>query len=296
MLEKIHLTIIREVHRQQTLTQAAKSLFLTQSALSHAIKKLEHQLGTPVWHKEGRHLRLTEAGEYLLQMANRILPQFEHGEVIMRQFASGKRGLLRIGMECHPCYQWLLKVVAPYLKAYPQVDVDVKQAFQFGGIGALYGHEIDILITPDPLNQKGLVFTPIFDYQQVLVVSDRHPLAKQTQVEPADLGNEVLFTYPVEADRLDIFTAFLLPAHCRPQSHRTIETTEILLQMVAAGRGVTALPLWLVEDYQSQYAIKPIRLGSNGVAKTLYFGTRSRSTQLDYLEAFIEMACAKPWT
>jgi LysR family transcriptional regulator for metE and metH len=62
-----------------------------------------------------------------------------------------RRCTLRIGMECHPCYQWLLKVVSPYLARWPDVDVDVKQKFQFGGIGALFGYDIDVLVTPDPL-------------------------------------------------------------------------------------------------------------------------------------------------
>ncbi|MFX4635605.1 LysR substrate-binding domain-containing protein, partial [Acinetobacter baumannii] len=87
-----------------------------------------------------------------------------------------ERGALRIGMECHPCYQWLLKIVSPYLAAWPAVDVDVKQKFQFGGIGALFGYEIDMLVTPDPLYKAGLVFEPVFDYEQVLVVGPGHPL------------------------------------------------------------------------------------------------------------------------
>ena len=88
-------------------------------------------------------------------MANRVLPQLELAEERLRQYAQGERGTLRIGMECHPCYQWLLKVVSPYLAAWPDVDVDVKQKFQFGGIGALFGYEIDLLVTPDPLLQAG---------------------------------------------------------------------------------------------------------------------------------------------
>ena len=88
-------------------------------------------------------------------------------------------GTLRIGMECHPCYQWLLKVVSPYLARWPDVDVDVKQKFQFGGIGALFGYEIDLLVTPDPLYKPGLRFEPVFDYEQVLVVNREHPLANE---------------------------------------------------------------------------------------------------------------------
>ena len=128
-LERIHLAIIQEVDKQGSLTAAASQLCLTQSALSHAIRKLEEQLGTRIWLREGRSLRPTQAGQYLLQVANRVLPQLALAEERMRQFANGERGTLRIGMECHPCYQWLLKVVAPYLERWPDVDVDVKQKF-----------------------------------------------------------------------------------------------------------------------------------------------------------------------
>jgi LysR family transcriptional regulator for metE and metH len=114
MLERVHLSILREVDQKGSLTAAAAALHLTQSALSHTIKKMEHQLGTPVWKREGRNLRLTQAGKYLLGLANRLLPQLEHAELTMRQYAKGQRGTLRVGIECHPCYQWLLKVVSPY--------------------------------------------------------------------------------------------------------------------------------------------------------------------------------------
>ena len=117
MIERSHLAIVQEVDRRGSLTAAADVLCLTQSALSHSMRKLEDQLGTPIWLREGRSLRLTQAGQYLLSVANRVLPQFALAEERIAQFAQGARGTLRIGMECHPCYQWLLKVVAPYLSA-----------------------------------------------------------------------------------------------------------------------------------------------------------------------------------
>src|SRR5690606_20249268 len=206
-------------------TAAGDTLCLTQSALSHAIRKLEQQIGTPLWIKEGRRLRFTQAGNYLLGLAQRLLPQFEHAEELMAEFAQGQRGTLRIGMECHPCYQWLLKVVEPYLARWPDVDVDVKQKFQFGGIGALGAHEIDLLVTPDPVNKPGLRFEPVFDYEQVLVVGEGHRWAKLDFVVPEQLSDEVLITYPVSLERLDVYSLFLLPAKVVPRQHKTIETT-----------------------------------------------------------------------
>ncbi|WP_206996322.1 LysR family transcriptional regulator [Trinickia mobilis] len=290
MLERFHLVIIREVERQGSLTAAANALHLTQSALSHTVKKIEQQLGTPIWDREGRTLRLTQAGQYLLSLANRLLPQFEHAEARMKQYADGERGTLRIGMECHPCYQWLLKVVSPYLSRWPDVDVDVKQRFQFGGIGALFGYDIDVLVTPDPLMRPGLRFDPVFDYEQVLVVSERHRLANVRYVTPEQLVGETLITYPVETDRLDIYTQFLRPAGVVPRRHKTIETTDIMLQMVASDRGVAALPRWLADEYADRMPVASVKLGRNGVAKQIFLGTREADAGIDYLHAFVELA------
>jgi LysR family transcriptional regulator for metE and metH len=289
-LERTHLAIVQEVEKQGSLTAAANVLCVTQSALSHSMKKLEQQLGTAIWLREGRSLRLTQAGQYLLAVANRVLPQLTLAEGRLRQFAQGERGTLRIGMECHPCYQWLLKVVSPYLAAWPDVDVDVKQKFQFGGIGALFGYEIDLLVTPDPLFKPGLKFEPVFDYEQVLVVARDHKLAKAPYVKPQQLMNEVLITYPVATDRLDIYNQFLLPVGVTPKRHKTIETTDIMMQMVGSGRGVAALPRWLVQEYASKVDVVPIRLGPNGIAKQIFLGARETDLGIDYLQAFIELA------
>lgn len=296
MIERNHLEILRAVHLKGSLTAAAEHLHLTQSALSHSVRKLEQQLGTELWLREGRQLRLTQSGEYLLSLASRLLPQLEHAEMVIGQYALGQRGTLRIGMECHPCYQWLLKVVGPYLEQWPGVDVDVKQKFQFGGIGALFGYEIDMLVTPDPLHRPGLIFEPVFDYEQVLVVGMGHPLAASEWAAPEDLEEETLVTYPVEIERLDIYTRFLLPAHTSPARHKTIETTDIMLQMVAAGRGVAALPRWLVEDYRARIPVVPVQLGEAGMPKQIFLGFRERDREVDYLNSFMKLARGIRWS
>lgn len=284
------MEIIRAVNDLGSVTAAAESLYVTQPALSHSIRKLEDSLGLKIWTREGRLLRLTQGGEHLLAIANRLLPQLERAEQQLQQFAQGERGTLRIGMECHPCYQWLLKVAAPFLKSWPGVDLDVIQKFQFGGIDALYGHEIDILVTPDPLKKKGLVFEPVFDYEQVLVVDKAHPLRKSKYVKPKQLAGETLITYPVSIDRLDVFSHFLTPAGILPKRHKLIETTEVMLQMVACGRGVAALPRWLVLEQQDRFSLVPIRLGKEGIAKQIFLGLRKADAEIDYIAAFIEIA------
>lgn len=290
MIERSHLTILRAIERNGSLTAAADSLHLTQSALSHAIKKFEMRTNVKLWIKEGRTIHLTQAGSYLLSVANRLLPQLEYADQVIERYARGKKGIIRIGMECHPCYQWLLKIVTPYIERYPEVDIDVKQQFQFGGMEALLNYDIDVLVTPDPVHQLGVTFKPVLDYQQVLVVSKQHALAKKAQIEPKDLTEEVLYSYPVDIDRLDIYNRFLNPAHCRPKKHKSIEATDIMLQLVAAGRGVAALPHWLVDEYADKMAIQAVRLGKVGVSKSIYLGLRDDDQDIEYIQAFINQA------
>lgn len=287
MIERIHLTILRAVELHGTLTAAAESLCLTQSALSHSMRKLEERLGISLWRREGKRLVPTQAGEYLLSVANRLLPQMEHAEDRLRQFARGERGALRIGMECHPCYQWLQKMLGPYLALWPHVDIDVKQRFQFGGIGALFAFEIDVLVTPDPLYKPGLHFEPVFDYEQVLLVARSHRLAGRSFIRPKDLAGEVLLTYPVSADRLDVFNQFLTPAGVAPRLHKAVENTEVLVQLVASDRGVTAIPRWLAEEYAARLPLSVVRLGQQGIGKQIHLGMRCSDLEVDYIRGFL---------
>ncbi|NDV91820.1 LysR family transcriptional regulator [Alteromonas sp. 345S023] len=290
MIERQHLRIVSAIAQHGTMTEAAKALFLTQSALSHAMKKVENSFNVPIWRKEGRTLVLTQAGKSILSLANRVLPQFEHAEAQLRKIAEGKQGTLRIGMECHPCFEWLLKVVAPFLKAFPDVDVDVRRAFSFGGLQALHGYDIDLLLTPDPLHLATINYTAVFDYEQVLVMHRGHSLLTQPYVRPDQLAEETLISYPVEQSRLDIFSHFLTPAGCTVKDHRKIETTEIILQMVASGRGITALPKWLIDESREVQQLGYRPLGEHGLKKTLYLGHRKDSDPLGFVDAFIELA------
>jgi LysR family transcriptional regulator for metE and metH len=290
VLEMIHLEIIRAVHEKGSLTAAADSMFLTQSALSHSIKKLEEQLGVELWYRKGRKLIPTEAGSYLLGCAHRVLPQIEVVEQRLNQFGRGERGTFKIGIECHPCYKWLLMVIEPFLMSWPRVNLDVRQKFLFGGLGALFNHEIDLLVTPDPLFKSGICYEPVFDYEPVVAVGPDHPLRNHEYIEPTQLINETLYTYPVEPERLDIFTKFLIPAGIQPLRHITVETTEIMLQMVSCGRGVAALPRWIVETYSQEYQVLPLALGRAGVEKQIFLGFREEDRQVDYLQGFLNLA------
>lgn len=287
MVQRIHLEILQALHQHGTLNEASSALHLTQSALSHSIRKLEDQLSVTLWEKQGRGLRLTQAGEYLLQVGEDVLPRLAQAETTLRAYGEGRRGMLRIGMECHPCYEWLLTVVDPYLRRWPEVDLDVMQRFRFNGIEALKQHRIDVLITSDPIVDSSLCHQAVFNYELKLLVSAQHPLARQEMITPQALSEQHLITFPVAHERLDVYTQFLLPAGREPAHQQEVEAMEIMVQLVAANRGVCTLPDWLADRYRSEYDLHALKLGEQGVAKTLYLIYRAEDAEIDYLADFV---------
>lgn len=154
----------------------------------------------------------------------------------------------------------------------------------------MFTHEIDLLVTPDPLFKPGLHFEPVFDYEQVLVISRENSLASMSYLKPENLSKETLITYPVNTDRLDIFNKFLTPAGISPKRHKTIEATDIILQMVASGRGVAALPRWLVEKYAKDHNVVTVQLGEHGIKKQIFLGTRKSDNGVDFIKDFFHLA------
>ncbi|PAU82306.1 LysR family transcriptional regulator [Halovibrio salipaludis] len=287
MIQRHHLEILMALHEKGTLGEAASHLCLTQSALSHSMHKLEEQSGARLWSKQGRRLQLTQAGSYLLELGQQLLPRLQEADATLRAFGEGRRGRLRIGMECHPCYEWLLTVVQPYLRRWPDVDLDVIQKFRFNGLEALTQHRIDILITSDPVFSSDLCHTPVFDYELMLVAAQENALAGGGAITPERLSQTRLIHFPVARERLDVFTHFLSPAGLEPVHQQEVEAMEIMLQLVAANRGVCTLPDWLAERYRDSHPIATRRLGEEGVHKTLYLVYRQADAGIDYLADFV---------
>lgn len=286
MIERAHLRIIRALAENGSLTAAANALFLTQSALSHQIRYLEQKLEVSLWQRDGRKLRLTQAGELMLQVAQQVLPVLEQTEQTLQAYAEGRAGILRLGVECHPCYEWLKKILAVYLREMPQMDVDIVHQFQFSGMEGLLNHHIDLLVTPDAVKQLGVIYQPMFDYELVLLVAADHPLSKKTYIDAVALQHELLLTFPVAHERLDVFTQFLMPAGIHPRT-KAMQSMDIMVQMVALQRGVTVLPNWLAMEFCQSLPVKAIRLGQNGLAKTLFATIRETDQAVGYLQKFI---------
>jgi LysR family transcriptional regulator, regulator for metE and metH len=292
MIERHHLVLLRQLVQTGSLAAAAEKLHLTQSALTHSIRKLEQVSGVTLWEKQGRKLQLTAAGRYLLAASEDVLPRLEAADQHLQALASGRTGQLRIGMECHPCYEWLLTQLGAFLPRWPGVELDVIQRFRFNGREALEQHAIDMLITSDPIEVPHLGNIPVFNYELKLITAQDHPLTDQPWISPQDLSDQTLFSFPVELQRLDVFSQFLTPAGVVPHNHKTLEALEIMLLLVAQGRGVCTLPDWLAAKLLNDYTIAMLGLGEKGVNKTLYLVLRLADMDLAYVKDFIRLSHA----
>ena len=199
-------------------------------------------------------------------------------------------GRLYIAIDCHSCFDWLLPTMDSFREHWPEVEMDLSLAHSFDPLPALAGGEIDLVITSDPVPSPGLHYEPLFRYEALLVIGNQHRLKTRRWIRPEDLAGETLITYPVSEERLDVYRHFLEPARVRPAGRRTAELTSLILQLVANGRGVAALPDWAIDKYLRQHYVTTRRLGKNGIWSTLYAASRAAESSVPFMQAFLDTA------
>ncbi len=293
-IEFRHLRSVRAIHQAGGLARAADMLNITQSALSHQIKGLEEQTGVELFVRRSKPLKLSAAGHRLLKLAEKVLPEIEALEADFKALKSGKTGRLHIAIECHACFEWLFPVLEQFRRAWPDVDVDIRPGLAFDALPALNREEVDLVVSSDPEELPSISFAPLFDYQPTFVAAATHPLAAKGWVEPEDLRDEVLITYPVDQARLDVFSQFLTPAKVQPRQVRQSELTAVILLLVASGRGVSVLPDWVLRATvkSDDYITRP--LTEHGLTRRLYAATRDEEATKPYMAHFLRLARTEP--
>jgi LysR family transcriptional regulator, regulator for metE and metH len=289
-IEIRHLRTLKCLQASNSLVAAAERLHLTQSALSHQIKALEEQLGGDLFMRKTRPLRFTRIGERLLQLADAVLPQIETAGRDIARLSSGQSGRLNIAIECHSCFAWLMPTMDRYRDLWPEIEMDLSVGFNFDPLPALQRGEVDLTITSDPCALPGIRFVPLFRYQALLSMSRDHELVRQNFVQPADLADQTLITYPIAHERLDIFTQFLDPASVKPARVRSTELTVMMMQLVASHQGIAALPNWALAEYLERDYISARPLGPEGMHATLYAAIREEELGMAYMKEFLNTA------
>ncbi|WP_179998180.1 LysR family transcriptional regulator [Acinetobacter sp. YH12239] len=291
MIELKHLKMLLALREHGSLVAAASDLCITPSAVSHQLRELDQWMGVEVVNRKTRPITFSNVGLRLLQLADEILPQVQIAQSDITRIIHGQTGRITFSSECHSCFDWLMPILNQYRNQYPDVDLDFASGFEANPHELLQNGEFDLLITADPIALKGVEYFPVFEYESRLVLSTTHPLVRAKNITVHDLAEETLITFPVDKHRLDIMSKLFIPANILPKNIRTTDLTQMLIQLVASGRGIAALPDWVVNEYETKGWVTSRRLdcvAPEGLRRTLYAGFRTEDKEKDYFDSFIK--------
>lgn len=286
-LELRHLQTLAALADTGSLGKAADRVFVTQSALSHQLKALEAYYGTSLFERNSKPLRLTQAGSRLVALAREVLGQVADAERDVAQWVSGRGGQLRIAVECHTCFDWLMPAMDAFREHWPDVELDLVSGFQSDAGALVESGAADFGVIHDrPSPRPGLAMEPLFRYETLAILSPRHRLAGRGHLNAEDFADETLISYPVDDELLDVVRHFLKPAGVRPR-RRNVELTVAILQLVASGRGIAALPSWSVAPYLDRGYVLGKSLGSEGLHCELFAAIPDSLANKAYLQDFV---------
>ncbi|MDG2914518.1 LysR family transcriptional regulator [Bisgaard Taxon 10/6] len=286
-LELRHLKTLLALKETGSVSSAAQRIYLTQSALSHQIKALEDQYGLPLFERKSNPLRFTAAGDRLIQLANDILPKVVAAERDLSRVKQGEAGELRIAVECHTCFDWLMPAMDSFRQHWPLVELDIVSGFHTDTVGLLLTNRADWAVVSEIEENDDIVHKPLFSYEMVGICAKDHPLANKEVWEAEDFAEQTWITYPVPDDMLDLLRKVLKPAGITPQ-RRTSELTIAIIQLVASKRGVAALPFWAAKPYLDRGYVVARKITRQGLQSDLYCAYRKEDAESAYLDDFYE--------
>ncbi len=263
MIEVRHLRALAAIARQRSLAAASRDLHCTPSALSHLLADLEQLVRQPLVHRDRRPLALTTAGRRLAVCADLVLPAIRQTQDDLERLRDGSDGRLFISLECHSCFEWLVPTLDAFRARHPEVEMDVRSGASFDPYPALRDGTVDVVISCDGGSEADLLADPLFAYEVVAVLPPAHALTAKRRLSAGDFAELTVITYPVDESRLDLYARLLHPAGISPRRRRTAELTAMLIQLVASGHGVAALPRWAVAGAASagSVALRPLGQG-----------------------------------
>lgn len=287
-LEIRHLQTLVALADGGTLAKAAERLFVTQSALSHQLKLLEAHYGVALFERNTKPLRFTQGGKRLLDLGREVLTMTADAEREIAQWVSGRTGQLRVAVECHTCFDWLMPAMDAFRGHWPEVELDLVSGFHTETIALVEQGLADFAVVHDePARRPGIATEHLFSYETLAIMSPQHRYVEKDYLQPRDFAGEVLISYPVEDAMLDVVRHFLAPRGIKPK-RRNAELTVAILQLVASGRGIAALPEWSVKPYLERGYVVGRPLGPKGLRCELHGAMPESLAEKPFMRDFVE--------
>lgn len=231
-----------------SFTRTGKDLFLTQSAISHAIKALEEDVGCLLFDRVGKSVALTPAGEQLLHHSKRILDEMSQARAALEHLGKWGRSHLRLATSEAVCEALLPTVLAQQKEKFPQCQLTVASADVSEAIDLLHTGAVDLVLSLEPGPEAGVEFIPLFTDELQFVISARHPWALAKQVVRAEIPTQPYILYSRSS-----YTSRLVEGYFRQEEMTLLKMMEVgsmsaIREMVGRGLGVSILAAWVARD------------------------------------------------
>ena len=244
-LDTRQLLAFAALARRQSFTLAAKDIHLTQSAVSHAIRALEEELGCRLFDRMGRTARLTQAGEQFSRHVDLILREMETARSGLDAMSRWGHGRLRVSASTTACQYILPSVLREFRQSFPQCVITIEPGDYDRQLELLRSNAVDLAIMIEPEKARDLAFQPLFEDELRMLVSPAHPWARLGSVPRDGLAKETLVHYNKSSYTFRLVSDFLREEGCPPSQVIELGSMDAIKELVKIGLGVGVLASWV---------------------------------------------------
>jgi LysR family transcriptional regulator, regulator for metE and metH len=247
----------------------------------------------PLFDRRNAKMFLTPAGERLLQAARAVLAELDRAASDIQKNDVPAQGLIRISTQCHTAYHWFPPQLIRFQKKFPGVEVQLVIEATNNPFEALLDGKLDLALICDPIRNRRIRYTPLFEDDVVIVVPPNHPFVRKSCAAPEDFATENILLYPPRADST-LLRKVLEPAGIQPRKVQEVMLTEVLLEMVIGGLGIAALPRWAVGPQLASGALMGVPLQPPGYRWQWSIAQLRANQPPAYVQEFIRLLADRP--
>jgi len=284
-----HLITFLEIAKQGSFSRAGQKLYRSQPAVSAQIRQLEQEYGQKLFDRVGKSVRLTVAGETLLEYAGRLLTLRNESLRAVADQASAPRGTLAIGANEATCLYFLPHIFAEYSRKFPAVQISIYRNFSHKVLEKIEDGTVDVGIVTLPVKSPSLKVHPIFRDRLMLMVSPENPLASYKSVRTADIADQPLI-FPKMGFMRQVLDKQFRPFRSRLRVTMELPSVGMIKQFVAAGLGVSLISESFAVDEARSGHVKLIPISDMEVWRELGIVYRRDRTLPRSASAFVALA------
>lgn len=261
IFESRHLLAFAALARVGSFTQAAQELYLTQGAISHAIKALEEQVNCRLFERTGRRVSLTQAGEQLQRHVDRILAEMKSARRGLEELSKWGQGRLRLGASTTACQYILPAVLREFKQSFPKCIISIDPGDHARQVELLRNHEIDLALMLEPVGLTDLTFLPLFEDEMRFLVAPTHPWARAGHVLRDTFAGETLILYNHTSYTFRLVRDYLGKEGLPLANFLELGSMEAIKELAKIGLGAGVLAHWVARVELAKGALVSLPLG-----------------------------------